>query len=247
MGRTRSIRFLILCAAVIAAAPAVAFKMSPIVLYFSPAGRDATRSILLENQSDAPEAIELAIHARDMTLDGDDALTPAEDDFIVTPQQLILMPGQQQTVRVQWLGGAVEKERAYRLVAEQLPIDIGDAEHEGGRVRFLVRYVASLYVAPDGARPSVSVADASIARSESGGVLTFTVTNSGAAHAALSDLVVNVFRDKGDEPIVTLGADELGEISGAIVLAERSRRFVIPLAADIPAGPARVTLDYGAR
>lgn len=239
--------FGILALALSAAAPAVAFKMTPIVLYFKSAGRDAARAITLENPSNEPEAIELSVHAREMSLDGEDVLTPAEDDFIVTPSQIILMPGQQQTVRVQWLGGSVEKERAFRLVAEQLPIDMSESDAQGGRVRFLVRYVASLYVAPDNAAPAVAVADAEIARTEAGKALAFTVENSGASHAALSDLALTVFTSADETPLLSLGAAEVGDVSGAIVLAEHARRFVIPVADDAPTGPVRVALDYGAR
>ena len=255
---TRAAIFSLFIALIAAIAPAAAFKMTPIVLIFATAGRDSTRAIILENQSGAPEAIELAMHRRRMSPDGEDLLEPAEEDFIITPAQVILMPNQQQTVRIQWLGGALEKERAYRLIAEQLPIDIGAEAGEGGQVRFLVRYVASLYVAPADAAPEIEITQAAIEDAEDGLTLAFTVQNSGDAHVALSDLSLAAYRGAEAEaeaaetaPLLALSNAEIGELSGSVILAEHARRFRISLAegvaADIAPGPVRLVMDYGAR
>ena len=142
-----------------AAAPALAFEMTPLELGLDPAGRKSAGSFRIVNFDARPIAVEVGVFTREMTDEGSDILRPADDDFIVYPPQMIVMPGQTQTLRVQYVGDPVDGvERAYRLIAEQLPIDLGDErDRDGGSITLLVRYVASLYVGPPSASPALRV------------------------------------------------------------------------------------------
>ena len=124
---------------------AEAFKFSPIEMVFAAAGRGATRTFQITNAHDQPIAVEIRIAARSMTLNGEDVLSDAEDLFVAFPSQAIVFPGKSQSIRVQWLGDpSPERELAFRMVAEQLPIDLDREIGDGARLRLLVRYVASL-------------------------------------------------------------------------------------------------------
>lgn len=236
-------------ALMLAGGPAAAFKMTPIEIRFDPAGAGASQTILLENQTQAPAAVELTTHKRDMSPDGDDILQADEDSFLVVPSQIILMPGQQQVVRVQWLGGPVGREAAYRLIAEQLPVDLDTDSGSGGRMRLLVRYIASLYVTPKGATPEIAIRDARIERGQAHmSELRFKIANAGNAHVGLSDLTITVRPDgPGTKPALRLPPPDLDGVTGAVVLANRDRNFRIPLPKALPPGPAHVDLDYTAR
>ena len=223
------------------ALPAAAFKLTPIEMEFAPSGRGATQTFIIENPGAAPEAIELRTFTRDMDAMGEDVLVEDIDNFVVFPAQVILQPGQEQAIRVQWIGDpAPTQELAYRLIAEQLPIDLGEAQEEGGQMKLLVRYIASLYVVPDGARPEIALVSAGPAADGAGLELVFE--NSGTAHALLSDLVLTI-RGGGDE--VVLGKDQLETVSGQNVLAGHTRHFVLPWPAGIAAGPVEVDFTYG--
>ncbi len=116
-------------------APAEAFKLTPIEMVFEPAGRGATRTFQITNAHDQPIAVEIRLAARDMNLSGEDVLSDAEDSFAVFPAQAIVLPGKSQTVRVQWLGDpAPERELAFRMVAEQLPIELNRETRERKRL-----------------------------------------------------------------------------------------------------------------
>lgn len=222
------------------ALPAQAFKLTPIEMEFSPSGRTATQTFLVENPNAAPEAIEIRMYSRDMTEAGEDILVEDLESFVVFPAQIILQPGQQQAVRVQWIGDpAPAQELAFRLIAEQLPIDLGEEQAEGGQMKLLVRYIASVYIVPDGARPNVVLQQAGPAADGSGLELLFA--NPGSAHALLTDLRLTVKDGSGQ---VVLGKDELASVSGQNVLAGHTRRFVIPWPAGIARGPVDVTFGF---
>ena len=63
-------------------------------------------------------------------LDGIETNQDANDDFIVYPPQLIVPPGTQQVIRVTWIGEPEPPiELAYRLIAEQLPINLSQVNY----------------------------------------------------------------------------------------------------------------------
>jgi len=221
--------------------PAQAFKLTPIEMEFSPSGRGATQTFVIENPGAAPEAIELRTFSRDMDAMGEDILVEDIDNFVVFPAQVILQPGQEQAIRVQWIGDpAPPEELAYRLIAEQLPIDLGEAQEEGGQMKLLVRYIASLYVVPDGAKPEVSLISAGPSTDGSGLELVFQ--NTGSAHVLLSDLVLTI---NGGGSEMVLNKDQLEGVAGQNVLAGHTRGFVMPWPDGIAPGPVTVTFTYG--
>ena len=223
------------------ALPAAAFKLTPIEMEFAPSGRGATQTFVIENPGSAPEAIELRTYTRDMDAAGEDILVEDIDNFVVFPAQVILQPGQEQAIRVQWIGDpAPSQELAYRLIAEQLPIDLGEAQEEGGQMKLLVRYIASLYVVPDGAKPDVSLLSAGPAADGAGLELVFE--NTGSAHALLSDLELTI---NGGGNQVVLTKDQLETVAGQNVLAGHTRHFVMPWPAGIAQGPVEVSFTYG--
>lgn len=223
------------------ALPAQAFKLTPIEMEFAPSGRGATQTFMLENPNAAPEAIEIRMWQRDMDAMGEDILVEDIDNFVVFPAQIILQPGQEQAVRVQWIGDpAPAGELPYRLIAEQLPIDLGEVQAEGGQMKLLVRYIASLYVVPDGAKPDVALQSAGPAADGSGLELVFT--NTGNAHALLTDLTLTI---SGGGAQAVLTRDDLETVAGQNLLAGHSRSFVIPWPPGIAPGPVEVEFSFG--
>jgi fimbrial chaperone protein len=98
-------------------------------------------------------------------------------------------------------------------------------------MRLLVRYIASLYVVPDGVRADVRLASAG--PSADGSMLELVFENAGTAHALLSDLVLTI-AGGGNE--VVLGKDALETVAGQNILAGHTRRFVMPWPAGIAPG-----------
>ncbi|WP_240955850.1 fimbria/pilus periplasmic chaperone [Wenzhouxiangella sp. XN79A] len=206
--------------------PVAAFNFTPIDATLRPAGSGATQTFSVDNPSPSPVAVEITMHTREMTPDGEDILAPADDLFTVYPSQLILQPNGRQSVRVQWNGPAeLDRERAFRLIAEELPIDLGDDEDQGAGLDLLVRYVASVYVQPQGASARLSI-EPDVG--DDGVVL--VVRNAGTMRAVLRDEDYALY---ADGRIVELDAAQLDGLAAVNVLAGHTRRLAIPASAGL--------------
>jgi fimbrial chaperone protein len=145
--KTSTYHLLTLSLALILITPitAQAFKMVPMSVKVSPSGRGASETFVVDNNAANPIAVEMKVFIRSMTEAGEDILTESKDDFIIFPEQMVVMPGESQSVRLRWIGQEPDKERAYRLVAEQLPLNLEEEVIDGGRINVVFRYVASVY------------------------------------------------------------------------------------------------------
>lgn len=214
----RPIAFALFLAATLASATH-AYELTPLERTVSPTGRDASTTFRLDNKEAKPVAVELSVFSRAMAEDGSDILTPADNDFVIYPQQAIVMPGQSQTVKVNFVGTPPSGiEAAYRLVADQLPVDMDKKQTDrGGAMAVLVRYMASLYVQPEGVKPSVAVLGSGVT---GGGRLRVTLENSGSSHALLTDIQLRV----GDK---VLEGPQLEGLLGQNLLPGVKRDFFI--------------------
>ena len=218
---------------------AQAMTFTPIEMDFSPTGRGATQIFRLENNTAEPAAVEMVIKSRAMAINGDDVLGDADDQFSIFPPQLVLQPGQMQSVRVQYTGAAsIDKERAFRLVVEQLPVDLGETPQDGGRMRLLVKYIASLYVVPRNVRALLSVSEAQIVKEDAQSWLRFKVQNDGGTRKILKNtkLIVGT---------LSLSGDALNGLEGENVLAQTARVFRVKLPAEVLSldSPPRILLE----
>lgn len=233
---TRYAAGLLLCAA---ACAAQAISFTPIEVDFSPAGRATTQVFRLENTNTEPAAVEISVKSRQMARNGEDVLGEADEQFSIFPAQVVLQPGQAQTIRVQYTGPAsIDTERPFRLIAEQLPIDVGQAPQNGGRMRLLVKYVASVYVVPQNVKAVLSVQDVQAATDSQGQWLDVTVLNEGGTRKILRDarLVLGS---------ATLEGAAVKGLAGENILAKTTRTFRIPAPAGLkmPLTPARLVLE----
>jgi len=221
------------------ACAANAISFTPIEVDFSPSGRATTQVFRLENTNPEPAAVEISMKTRQMARNGDDVLGDADEQFSIFPAQVVLQPGQVQTIRVQYTGPAeIDGERAFRLIAEQLPIDVGQAPQNGGRMRLLVKYVASAYVVPANVKAVLSVQSIQMTTDSSGTWLDVTVVNDGTTRKILRDarLVVGS---------TTLEGAAVKGLAGENILAKTTRTFRIPAPVGIktPLTPARLILE----
>ncbi|MEE4331409.1 MAG: fimbria/pilus periplasmic chaperone [Wenzhouxiangella sp.] len=206
--------------------PGFAFNFTPIDATLRPAGSGATQTFSVENPSPSPVAVEITMYSRDITEEGEDLLTSADGLFVVYPSQLILQPGGRQSVRVQWTGPVeLDEEQAFRLIAEELPIRLDEGDEEGAGLELLVRYVASVYVQPQGAEARLSIEPET---TDDG--IGLVVRNQGTMRAVLRTADYALYAD--GEPVV-LSAEQLEALSAVNVLAGNTRRLPIPGSEDL--------------
>lgn len=245
---------------------AAAYTVAPSLLTLRSAESGSSAFLRLENKVMKPAAIEITIHEQRRDLDGNTIQgAQADDDFIIYPAQSVMMPGDEVSVQVLWIGEPVlDIERAYTLVTHEVPIprkaaDQADDASAGARIAItvLVNYEARIYVTPPGAKPKTvveSVAERPQAKpvGEGPGVaesslLEVILANQGTARQSMAKMsLVFVPLDPAGAPLkqhaVTLAAREVPGMRPPLLAGDR-RRLLIPRPAGLPAGPVRVTLS----
>lgn len=229
---------LLLVALVLVSAPVFAFKLTPIEAEFGP-GRLAVQTFKVENSDAQPVAVELSVHSRGMAGNGEDILAPTPEAFTVFPDQIVLQPGETQSVRVQWNGTEVPtSEVAYRLMAEQLPIDIGGDGASRSGLKLMVKYLAALYVRP--AEPA-AVLEASVSADSREGqkLAKVLVSNTGNAHAVLQADMLELYA--GGQK-VSYTPEQREQVHGKNVLPGVQRELLLPWSPALDAGALTVQL-----
>lgn len=252
---------LFLAAAVVLgwASMAQAFQLQPMEAELEPSGAGSTVYFTVRNETNKQVPVQLAVFNRQMGTDGRDALTDASDQFRLLPTQVILQPKQSRRVRLQWVGGDVpDHERAFRLIAEQVPVELKKPDPQdqtGGRVKFLVKYVASIYVTRRGVAPKVAVESLSrvgelpqdhpVVHAEGNGQATaqgpfvkIVISNPGTAHGFVptAGLRLTSLAADGSQTSVVLDPPSLKGLVGENVLAGGVRHFYMPWPAGLEPG-----------
>lgn len=243
----RRIPLLVLTAAVLALAAdeADAFRFSPFRAKFEPSGPESNQLFLVENNTPAPASVQIRVANRAIDLDGVETTRDNEKDFTIYPAQMILPPQSNRSVRVQWVGDPnLKEERAYRIIAEQLPVNLSEAKPKSSSVKFLVSYHGALFVTPPGLQQNVTVDFFGVTQEpEQKRMLELVLQNRGTQHALLRDLKLVIRDDKGDA--VTLAGDKaLKGLTGETVLAKHRRRFLLPWPRDLHGTPKQIEVTF---
>jgi fimbrial chaperone protein len=213
---------------------------------FEPVGRGANQAFRLENDSSNAVPVQISMLTRQMDVDGKETNAPAEEDFLVYPPQVLLKPKQVQTVRVKWLGNPKpEKELSYRILAEQLPVELDKQKQSGAQINILVRYLGSVYIVPKNAKADV-VLESSAHQSDAQGKhrIELVFNNRGRAHAMLQDLRLTI---QAGGKTVELGPEVLPNVAGENILAGQKRRFTLPWPEGLGEGPVQVSFSFTKR
>jgi fimbrial chaperone protein len=246
---------LLLAASLWLPAQSFAYTVEPSVLKLGGSGGDSSAFLRLSNRAAKPVAIEIAVNEFDRDLDGRGVLGPeADEDFIVYPAQVILMPGDETSVQVRWIGESVSNiERAFALTTREVAIPQKEQEQadagEGARINInvLTNYDVRIYVTPRGAKPDVTVEATSMQTQSEGNMLEVTLANRGTAHHSLRDLSLLLMPVEPDSTSrrsspMTLAARDVPGMSAALLAGAR-RRLLIPWPAGLPVGSVRALVS----
>jgi fimbrial chaperone protein len=176
------------------------------------------------NESDQQTAVAIKVATRVIDAAGKESNEPADKLFLVFPSRVVLKPNSAQNVKVQYRGPAnLSAEAAYRVIAEQLPVDFTKSSSSG--VSILLTYVAALYVTPKNAAPKLAVSSAEGVLTEDGPGLRVTVKNEGTKHALISNPVLRI---KQNSAKVEFSGEAAAGIDGQNILALSERSFFVP-------------------
>lgn len=199
-----------------------AFKFSPMSASIGVEGKKNSTLFFLENDSDQPIAVTASLFKREMNQDGVEKNTKIGDELTLYPSQMIIPPNEKRSVKVTWMGkNKIVAEQAYRLIAEQLPIDMDSSQKKKASIKVLLRYVAALYVSEEGFEADVSLVKVEKNKKN----IIFHFKNAGKKHQVLANLNLKAHGAKSLE----LSQDDLKGMSGENILAQSERFFKFPL------------------
>lgn len=234
-----------------------AFKLTPIIADFEETGRNSTKTFTIENTGDSSVAIKVSVYTRFVDLDGNENRELANKDFLVYPGQMIIEPKSKKSVRVKWLGKKkVETELAYRLIAEQLPVNLEKDRTQGTNLNIMLKYVGSIYILPVNVvgehnilvESFQKIKDESTLESyahlgERGlDVLELIVSNQGNKHCVIKNYNIKVKSTKA--PLLEYTDQDFPELISQNLLAGSSRRILIPWSEDFKGDIEYVQFTY---
>ncbi|MEW4467681.1 fimbria/pilus periplasmic chaperone [Parasphingorhabdus sp. JC815] len=258
--RRRVCATLLLVAALALTTPALAMRVSPMVIEMESRGTDATARIEVQNINPDKLAFETRVFRMEIDAEGEITETPADEDFLIFPPQGVLPAGGRQVVRLQWLGPAEPNtSQAYYVSVEQLPVKLEPSVTDavGAQVQILYNMRALVVVAPPGAKPDVSATKVeqvfyqppappgAAEQPEMQDGVAITLTNTGRRHAMMANFgwqLVGTDKD-GKWLRVDISPEELTRAVGTgYVPANGERIFRVPVPGFGP-GPIKLTFQ----
>jgi fimbrial chaperone protein len=207
----KRLKFLaVLAFGAVAAIPASAYQVSPMIYDMKPTGQQATAVLRVENTNDKPITIELVAEKRSFDVDGKESRTPADADFVLFPPQAVIPAGATQAVRVQYVGPPTPTESVmYTVTVKQVPVELPASGPSG--VQFVFNFSTLANIVPEGAKPRVEVV--SLTPTDKGYALKVHNGGNRYANLALSRVTLTgagyTRKIEGDEWRKSLGASWL--------------------------------------
>jgi fimbrial chaperone protein len=156
-----------------------------------------------------------------MDINGVEINAKVGNELSLYPAQLIIPAGEKRSVKVFWTGNEIPvKEASYRLIAEQLPIELEKSKSKKASIKVLLRYIAALYVQSENFSSDVAIKE----MKNQGKKIQILVVNSGKKHQVLSNLNLFFTDDKSNKKIL-FTAEELKGMAGENILADSKRIF----------------------
>ncbi len=226
-----------------------ALMISPNQFFFIPEKDKTAGRLTVDNDSDEILPLEFYIVKRSITENGDPIYDTnlEEEDFVIFPEQMLLEPGEKQTVQINYTGDPSPTiEHAYALMSEVLPVPTASLdEDERSSLNLSVRYASMLYVRPTNqeAKLSTELSFVELEKDEEQmSMLGITISNNGLIHARLVDPVLAIKWGENNE--LKLNKDELTPLDQTILLAKAKRSYLIPWPQQIPRDAAATGKIY---
>ncbi len=216
-------------------------QFSPMEATIQPSSGQNVQVFTITNAGKKDIAVRVRITTRSIDEAGQESRAEATGLFSIYPSQAILKPGEERSVRVTWKGGtSISTEQAFRIIAEQLPVDMRTGGEVGysAAIKIQFRYEGALYVAPRSSAPRVK---ASLRAIPDGGA-ELVLQNEGNKHIVILEPSLVLRGADGFEHAVS--AAELEPIRGRNILAGSTRVLPLALPPEVVAGIEALTADF---
>lgn len=228
-------KFLFLIFSLFLATKAYGIQMLPMEAEIVP-GEGNMAEFTLKNDSVQPVAMKISVFERRPDSFGNEKYDRnASHLFEIVKPNLILMGKDDprgrnsRKVRVYYKGKKnITKEQSYRVIVEQLPVDLDRKNRPKNKVRFLAKFVASLYITPRNAKPNLIIKNVQ----KTGSIVGFSITNTGNRRNFIENLqiVFEGISSSNKRVRQTFKKEALKNIYHHNVLAGKTRhfRFALP-------------------
>lgn len=230
---------LLILALIIFSLPSLALQMLPMDGEIIP-GKTRVVEFSLRNSSNEPVAMKAGVFERNPNAQGEEGKhKPAQKDlFEVVKPNIILYPKGDKKgrdfkkFRVYYKGKEkLTTEKAYRIIAQQVPVDLNKAKSAKNKMRFLAKFVGALYITPENAKPKLTLKNLR----KTGNRVYFNVINSGTRRDFIEGLKINFSgKDKtGKVYNKTFKQSELKNIYHHTILAGKTRSFFFEIPVNV--------------
>lgn len=216
---------------------AFAQRVQPMTYELEPSGSSSSTSLRIENTSKVDMTLELVANKLAVDESGTETLTPAEDDFVIFPPQLILEAGKTQAVRVKYIGEpTISESSPYRISVKQIPIDLSGSGRSA--VGMVVNFHTLAHVVPKSAKVDLTVNKISAG---SGDNWNITIENRGDKMGRLSQTRW-IVSDGGKSK--TLSLKEVADLTDKnLVMPGRALNLTIPAIAGFNASTTTIEIN----
>lgn len=223
--------------------PAQAARVSPMIVEIEPLGRGSVARVELSNPSQNEFPVEVQMFRGEISETGELELTPADDQFLLFPTQIVVPVQSQQVFRVQYIGEPeLAASEIYYMQIRQIPVQISSDESQ---VQVVVNFNILVNVIPNGTRPDPVVEGIRpVVRDDATGI-EVRLANHGTRYftAASSPWRVSGTAEDGTPLDVLLPPEEMTKLIGVGVVAPgRARVFFIPTEKALVEGTVQASL-----
>lgn len=210
MKRYTSLAFMV-AFVVLTISQAFSFTMEPMSAVVTPSGDGRIATFRVTNDGTERIAVRFRVVSRSLSVTGVEENADVPADFTIYPARTVVEGGQTVSVKIQWRGAvALDRERCYRFIAEEVPIDSGKKSASGLRVLF--RYIASVYAGSPNFAPSLVARVQPAVDAQENGVLSVEIANEGTRHVIAGNLEIDLTYPDGF--VYTIRPDEISRLSG---------------------------------
>lgn len=217
-----------------------AARVSPMVVNVTPSGRGSIARIELSNPAEREFPVEVTMMRGDISEEGQLTLTPADEDFLVFPAQIVVKPRSQQVLRIQYVGDPeLSQSQIYYAAIRQLPVAFDEGTSQ---VQLVVNFNVLVNVVPEGTRADPVVEVIGPATREDKAGIEVRVTNRGTRFMLAGNVAWDITgrTPEGVEIKLRRSPEEMAQAIGVGVVApDRARRFFIPM--DQPLEPGTIS------
>jgi P pilus assembly chaperone PapD len=198
-----------------------AATVQPMRFELSPIGADSRTKLQLTNDSSETITVEATSWRSAVSSDGNETLTPADDDIIVFPPTAVVDPGKTQYFQVQYIGDPeLSASQLYRVRVEQLPVKL-DKSKSGLAVT--LQFNTMLNVVPPGSSAVTKIN--SIKPGKDPGSLIVELKNSGNRFVRLHDTIWTIDRAGKSSVVPNSVVREL--VPDVLVLPHSTRNITV--------------------